>query len=121
MDISNRHQEYWRKARKKVIDLNKNYKGSVEHMKEYKEDQFQKKRSELVERLKQKEKLLLTSLKKKNNSRMKEKQESLEEKEKKAQDKVKKYMDKQELKRLQLQKSLTDRSKKNIYYINNQF
>jgi hypothetical protein len=123
MDTTNRHQEYWRKARKKVIDLNKNYKGNVEHMKEYKEDQLQKKTNDLVERLKQKEKLLLTSLRKKSNSRLKEKQkiiDSLVEREEKAREKVKKYMDKQELKRLQLQKSSTDRGK-NIYYINNQF
>ena len=115
MDTTNRHQEYWRKARKKVIDLNKNYKGNVEHMKEYKEDQLQKKTNELVERLKQKEKLLLTSLRKKSNSRLKEKQkiiDSLVEREKKASEKVKKYMDNQELKRLQLQKSSTDRGKK---------
>lgn len=114
MDTSNRYQEYWRKARKKVVDLNKNYKGNVEHMKEYKEDQLQKKTNELVERLKQKEKLLLTTLKSKGNSRLKEREriiESLIEREKKAHEKVNKYMERQEQKRLQLQKSSTERGK----------
>ena len=124
MDTSNRHQEYWRKAMKKVVDINKKYKEYVEHMKEYKDEQLQKKTNDLVERLKQKEKLLLTSLKGKSNSRLKEKQriiESLIEREKKAHEKVNEYMEKQELIRLQLQKSSTEKGKKNIYYINNQF
>jgi hypothetical protein len=43
MDLSTRHQDYLRKIKKRWMDENKKYKENVEHMKEFKEEQFQKK------------------------------------------------------------------------------
>jgi hypothetical protein len=118
MDLSTRHQDYLRKIKKKWVDENKKYKDNVEHMKEFKEEQLQKKTNDLVKRLKQKEKLYLTSFRDKQKSRMKERQKAIDllmEKERNAREKVNKYMEREELKRLELQKTSADKGKKYIF------
>ena len=115
MDLSTRHQDYLRKIKKKWIDENKKYKDNVEHMKEFKEEQSQKKTNDLVKRLKEKEKLYLTSFREKQKSRMKERQKAIDllmEKERNAREKVNKYMEREEIKRIKLQKNSTDKGKK---------
>jgi nicotinamide mononucleotide adenylyltransferase len=122
MDLSTRHQDYLRKIKKRWMDENKKYKENVEHMKEFKEEQFQKKTKDLVKRLKEKEKLYLTSFRDKQKSRMKERQKAIDllmEREKNAREKVNKYMEKEEIKRLKLQKTSTDKGKKYFFYYNN--
>jgi nicotinamide mononucleotide adenylyltransferase len=121
MDLSTRHQDYLRKIKKRWMDENKKYKENVEHMKEFKEEQFQKKTKDLVKRLKEKEKLYLTSFRDKQKSRMKERQKAIDllmEREKNAREKVNKYMEKEEIKRLKLQKTSTDKGKKYFFYYN---
>jgi hypothetical protein len=121
MDLSTRHQDYLRKIKKKWVDENKKYKDNVEHMKEFKEEQLQKKTNDLVKRLKEKEKLYLTSFRDKQKSRMKERQKAIDllmEREKNAREKVNKYMEKEEIKRLKLQKTSTDKGKKYFFYYN---
>jgi hypothetical protein len=100
------------------MDENKKYKENVEHMKEFKEEQFQKKTKDLVKRLKEKEKLYLTSFRDKQKSRMKERQKAIDllmEKERNAREKVNKYMEREELKRLELKKTSADKGKKYIF------
>jgi hypothetical protein len=118
MDLTTRHQDYLRKIKKKWVDENKKYKDNVEHMKEFKEEQLQKKTNDLVKRLKEKEKLYLTSFRDKQKSRMKERQKAIDllmEKERNAREKVNKYMEREELKRLELQKTSADKGKKYIF------
>ena len=115
MELSTRHQDYLRKKKKKWIDENKKYKDNVEHMKEFKEEQLQKKTNDFVKKLKEKEKLYLTSFREKQKSRMKERQKAIDllmEKERNAREKVNKYMEREEIKRLKLQKTSTDKGKK---------
>ena len=117
MDLSTRHQDYLRKIKKKWTDESKKYKDSVEHMKEFREEQYQKKTNDLIKRLKEKEKLYLTSFREKQKSRMKERQkaiDSLIEKERNAREKVNIFMEREELKRLRLQKTSADKGKKYI-------
>ena len=114
MDMSTRHQEHLRKIKKKWADESKKYKQNVEHMKEFQEETYKKKNDELIAKLKQKEKLLLTSLQNKQKTRMKERQKAIEammEKERLARENVEKYMKKQEKERLQLEKDSNGRSK----------
>ena len=83
-------------------------------MKEYQEEAYQKRNKELVDRLKMKEKILLTSLKNKQKNKMKERQKAIDtlmEREKLARENVEKYMMKQEKERLKLQKESNGRSK----------
>ena len=114
MDTSSRYQEIIKKNKKKWRDESKKYKENVIHMKEFQEETYQKKNKELVERLKKKDKLLLTALKNKQKNKMKDKQraiESLMEKERIARENVEKYMIKQEQDRQNLQKTSNRRSK----------
>ena len=83
-------------------------------MKEYQEEAYQKRNKELVDRLKMKEKILLTSLKNKQKNKMKERQKAIDtlmEREKLARENVEKYMMKQEKERFKLQKESNGRSK----------
>ncbi len=107
MDTSTRHQEYLRKIRKHWMDESKKYKQNVEHMKEYQEETYKKRNQELVDKLKKKEKILLTSLQNKQKSKMKERQKaihSMMEKERLARENVEKFLIKQEKDRLSLEK-----------------
>ena len=63
LESSSRHEDHLKKIKKKWMDESKKYKETIEHMKEYQEETYQKKNKELVKRLKKKEQILLTALK----------------------------------------------------------
>ena len=97
------------------MDESKKYKESIEHMKEFQEETYQKKNKDLINKLKKKEKLLLTSLENNQKTRMKERQKAIEsmmEKEKLARENVGKFLIQQEKDRLKLQTD-TDKKSKN--------
>ena len=99
------------------MDESKKYKESIEHMKEFQEEKYQKKNKDLINKLKKKEKLLLTSLENNQKTRMKERQKAIEsmmEKEKLARENVEKFLIQQEKDRLKLQTDTDKKSKKLI-------
>ena len=115
LESSSRHQDHLRKIKKKWMDESKKYKESIEHMKEFQEEAYQKKNRDLINKLKKKEKLLLTSLENNQKTRMKERQKAIEsmmEKEKLARENVEKFLEQQEKDRLKLQYETDKKSKK---------
>ncbi len=106
LETSSRHDESLKKVKKKFRDLSKKYKENLDHMKEFQEETYQRKNKELIKRLKKKDQILLTALKNKQKSKMKERQKNIEammEKEKKSKEKVKNFLEKQEKDRQKLQ------------------
>ena len=106
LESSSRHEDHLKKIKKKWMDESKKYKETIEHMKEYQEETYQKKNKELVKRLKKKEQILLTALKNNQKSRMKERQkmfEALMQKEKQSRQNVQNFLIKQEKERQKLQ------------------
>jgi hypothetical protein len=87
---------------------------NVEHMKEFQEETYRKKNNDLKNKLKKKEKILLTSLENNQKTRMKERQKAIDamiEKEKLAQQNVANFMEQQEKDRQKLQKDTDNKSK----------
>ena len=114
LETSSRHQEYLRKIRKKWMEESKKYKENIEHMKEFQEETYRKKNRDLINKLKKKEKLLLTSLENNQKTRMLERQkviESIIEKEKLAKKNVENFLLKQEKDRQKLQFDTDGKSK----------
>ena len=114
LETSSRHQEYLRKIRKKWMEESKKYKENIEHMKEFQEETYRKKNRDLINKLKKKEKLLLTSLENNQKTRMLERQkviESMIEKEKLAKKNVENFLLKQEKDRQKLQMATDGKSK----------
>ena len=114
LETSSRHQEYLRKIRKKWMEESKKYKENIEHMKEFQEETYRKKNRDLINKLKKKEKLLLTSLENNQKTRMLERQkviESMIEKEKLAKKNVENFLLKQEKDRQKLQFDTDGKSK----------
>ena len=106
LETSTRHNDYLKKIKKEFTDKSKKYKETIEHMKEYQEETYQKKNKELIKKLKKKDQILLTALKNSQKSKMKERQriiESLMEKEKKSRQNVRNFLEKQEKERQKLQ------------------
>ena len=117
-ETASRHEEYLKKIKKKWSDENKKYNENIKQMREFQEETYQKKNKELVKRLKQKEKLLMTSLENNQKTRMKERQKTIDtmlEREKIAREKVAKSMIKQERNRCKLQLATQDKS--NLIFI----
>ena len=117
-ETASRHEEYLKKIKKKWSDENKKYNENIKQMREFQEETYQKKNKELVKRLKQKEKLLMTSLENNQKTRMKERQKAIEtmvQREKIAREKVAKSMTKQEKDRCKLQLATQDKS--NLFFI----
>ena len=120
LETSSRHQEYLRKIRKKWMEVSKKYKENIEHMKEFQEETYRKKNRDLINKLKKKEKLLLTSLENNQKTKMLERQKAIEsmiEKEKLAKKNVENFLQKQEEERLQLQHNTDGKSKQIKIYI----
>ena len=118
LESSSRHEDHLKKIKKKWMDESKKYKETIEHMKEYQEETYQKKNKELVKRLKKKEQILLTALKNNQKSRMKERQkmfEALMQKEKQSRQNVQDFLIKQEKERQKLQ--IDNNGKSNYIYI----
>jgi len=116
-----RHEDYLKKFRKKRAAQSKKYMETIQHMKEFKEETYQRKNRDLQKKLQKKEQLLITSLQNKQKDKMKEKERAIAElieKENQAKKNVEKYMEEQEQMRLQFEKDINDKSKLNkIKYI----
>ena len=120
LEATTRHEDHLKKIRRKWIEESKKYKEAVQHMKEFQEETYQKKNTELVSKLKKKDQVLLTVLKKNQQSKMKERQKAIEsmmEKEKKSRENVKNFLQQQEKERQKLQIDTNDKSNY-IYFIN---
>ena len=120
LEATTRHEDHLKKIRRKWLEESKKYKEAVEHMKEYQEETYKKKNSELVNKLKKKDQVLLTVLKKNQQSKMKERQKAIEsmmEKEKKSRENVQNFLKQQEKERQKLQID-TDVKSNYIYFFN---
>ena len=118
LETSSRHDESLKKVKKKFRDLSKKYKENLDHMKEFQEESYQKKNNDLIKKLKKKDQILLTALKNKQKSKMKERQKIIEammEKEKKSRQNVQNFLERQEKARQKLQIDTDGKSKYIIY------
>ena len=109
-----RHEEHLKKIKKKRAAESKKYQEMIQHMKELREETYQRKNAELKKKLKKKEQVLITSLENKQKDKMKEKQRAITEmieKENNAKKNVEKFMEEQEKHRLQFEKEVHDKSK----------
>ena len=100
----------------------KRYQETIKHMKELKEETYQKKNADLKEKLKKKEMVLITSLETKQKDKMEEKRRIITEliqKENKAKKNIEEYMKEQERMRLQFEENINKKSKKYFYNILN--
>lgn len=114
LEHSTRHSDHLKKIRKKWTDFDKKYQTTIANMKIASEEAYQKKNSDLQEKLRKKEKLLKSSLENNNKTRMLERQKIIEkmmQKEKLAMDNVANFMEKQEKDRQQFQKDSENKSK----------
>jgi hypothetical protein len=109
-----RQEEHLKKIRKKRAAESKKYQETIQHMKELKEETYQKKNAELKQKLRKKEQVLITSLENKQKDKMKEKERAIAEmieKENKAKKNIEHFMEEQEKIRLQFEKEIHDKSK----------
>lgn len=114
-----RRAEHLKQLKRKWTNESKKYQENIEHMKEFREEQYRKRNEELLQRYKRKQKNILNSLEKRQQNKMKEKEKALSilmEKEKAAQDKVKTRLVEQEKSRLNLEHDTFDKSK-SIYIL----
>ena len=102
-EITQRFENHIKKIKKRWEDEGKKYQTCLEHMKEFREETYQRKNKALINKLNKKESLLITSLEHKQKDKMKEKEKSiaqLMEKERIAKENVEKFMGEQEKLRL---------------------
>ena len=105
-ETSQRFENHIKKIKKRWEEEGKKFQTSIEHMKEFREETYKRKNKELINKLNQKETLLITSLEHKQKDKMKEKERAialLMEKEKIAKENVEKFMEEQEKLRLLFQ------------------
>ena len=101
----------------------KKYQETIKHMKELKEETYQKKNEELKQKLKKKEMVLITALETKQKDKMEEKRRIITEmieKENRAKKNIQAYMKEQERIRLQFEDNINKKSNKyffNVYLI----
>ena len=113
-----RHEDHLKKIKKKRAAEMKKYNEAIQHMKELREETYQRKNKELKNKLNKKEQLLITALENKAKEQMKEKEKAIAEmieKENQARKNVEKFMEQQEKNRLQFERDIHDKSK--IYKI----
>jgi len=121
-ETSTRHEDILKKIKKKHMAESKKYQETIQHMKELKEETYQKKNAELKQKLKKKEMVLITSLETKQKDKMEEKRRIITEmieKENRAKKNIQAYMKEQERIRLQFEDNINKKSNKyffNIYY-----
>ena len=121
LEASTRHDDHLKKIKKQWQDESKKYKETVEHMKEFQEETYQKKNKELVKKLNKKDKILLTALKNNQKSKMKERQKIIDlmmQKEKTARKNVEKFLIKQEQERQALEVNTNGKSNYIYFYLN---
>ena len=123
-ETSTRHEDILKKIKKKHMSESKRYQETIRHMKELKEETYQKKNADLKEKLKKKEMVLITSLETKQKDKMEEKRRIITEliqKENKAKKNIEEYMKEQERMRLQFEENINKKSKKYFYNILNNY
>ena len=116
-ETSARHEDQLKKIKKKNLIESKKYQETIKHMKELKEETYQRKNEELKKKLKRKEMVLITQLENKQKDKMEEKKRIITEmieKENKAKQNIEKFMIEQEKVRLQFEKDINEKSKKFI-------
>ncbi len=116
-ETSARHEEQLKKIKKKHLAESKKYQETIKHMKELKEETYQRKNAELKKKLNRKEMVLITQLENKQKDKMEEKRRIITEmieKEKKAKENIGKFMLEQEKIRMQFEKDINQKSKKKI-------
>ena len=109
-----RHEDHLKKIKKKRAAEMKKYNETIQHMKELREETYQRKNKELKNKLNKKEQLLITALENKAKEQMKEKERAIAEmieKENQARKNVEKFMEQQEKNRLQFERDIHDKSK----------
>ena len=109
-----RHEDHLKKIKKKRAAEMKKYNEAIQHMKELREETYQRKNKELKNKLNKKEQLLITALENKAKEQMKEKERAIAEmieKENQARKNVEKFMEQQEKNRLQFERDIHDKSK----------
>ena len=114
-DTTARHEEQLRKIKKKHAAESKKYQETIKHMKELREETYQRKNEELKKKLKRKENLLITQLENKQKDKMEEKRRIITEmieKENKAKKNIELFMIEQEKARLQFEQDIHKKSKK---------
>ena len=92
----------------------KKYQENIKHMKELKEETYQKKNEELKQKLKKKEMVLITALETKQKDKMEEKRRIITEmieKENRAKKIIQEFMTEQERIRLQFEENINKKSK----------
>ena len=121
-ETSTRHKDILKKIKKDQMSKSKRYQETIKHMKELKEETYQKKNADLKAKLKKKEMVLITSLETKQKDKMEEKRRIITEliqKENKAKKNIEEYMKEQERMRLQFEENINKKSKKYFYNIFN--
>ena len=78
-ETSARHEDILKKIKKKHMSESKKYQETIKHMKELKEETYQKKNEELKQKLKKKEMVLITALETKQKDKMEEKRRIITE------------------------------------------
>ena len=114
LESSDRHQKYLASIKRKWMKENKRYQENIEHMKEFREESYQKKNRDLQKKLKKKEQLYITSFEQNQKTRMEERQKAIEamvEKEKLARENIGKFLLQQEKDRQQFQLDTIEKCK----------
>ena len=120
-ETSARHEEQLKKIKKKHLAESKKYQETIKHMKELREETYERKNEELKKKLKRKENILITQLENKQKDKMEEKRRIITEmieKENKAKKNIELFLIEQEKARLQFEQDINKKSKKYIFYIN---
>ena len=122
-EVSQRFENHIKEIKKKWKEEGKKFQTSIEHMKEFREQTYQRKNRELINKLNHKESLLLTAIEHKQKDKIKEKERAiavLMEKEKIAKENVEKNIGEQEKLRLifeqETQKKCTFINLLNIFF-----
>ena len=106
LETDERFQNIKKKLKKKYQKENKKYKSCIEYMKELREQNYQKKNANLINKLNKKENLLITSLENIKLDKNKEKKKLNEEmftKKNNAKINIEKFMEEQEKNRIDFQ------------------
>ena len=115
-----RHEDILKRIKKKHMAESKKYQETIQHMKELKEEAYQKKNNDLKQKLKKKEMVLITSLESKQKDKMEEKKRIITEmieKENRAKKNIQEYMKEQERIRLQFEDDINKKSNKYLFNI----
>ena len=119
-EANERFQNNYKRLKKKWEEEHKKYQTSIEHMKEFKEQTYLNKNSDLMNKLNKKETLWITGLENQKIDKLKEKEgliEQMMKKEKIAKKNVEKFMELQEKLRLDFEKETNLKCNSNMHLI----